>query len=165
MRPLRLLSAALLACLLLFSGFLQAQKADAVVINKSDKTLQLLHKNQVLASYPVVFGANPKGHKEREGDERTPEGKYVLDYKNPKSKYFRSIHVSYPNSRDRARAKELGVSPGGQIMIHGQPNDLGWMKKFSQFVNWTDGCIALSDADMQKVWDSVDSGTPIEILP
>jgi murein L,D-transpeptidase YafK len=141
------------------------QKADAVLINKSEKSLYLLTNDRVIAEYSVVFGSSPRGHKVQEGDERTPEGKYVLDYKNPHSKYFKSIHVSYPNSQDRKRARELGVSPGGDIMIHGQPNDLGWTRMFSQFVNWTDGCIALDDADMQEVWDAVDTGTPIEIIP
>ena len=142
-----------------------AQKADAVLINKSEKALYLLRDDRVIAQYSVVFGSSPLGHKIQEGDQRTPEGKYTLDYKNLHSKYFKSIHVSYPNARDRQRARELGVSAGGDIMIHGQPNDLGWIKMFSQFVNWTDGCVALKDEDMQAVWDAVDPGTPVEIIP
>jgi murein L,D-transpeptidase YafK len=141
------------------------QKADLVRVVKSESRLYLIRDDQVFASYNVVFGANPKGHKEREGDERTPEGRYYLTYKNPGSAFYLSIHVSYPNADDRAHARELGVDPGGDIMIHGQKNGKEWLSRFSRFVNWTDGCIALSNSDMDEVWDAIDAGIPIEIEP
>ena len=141
------------------------QKADLVRVVKSESRLYLLRDDQVFGSYNVVFGANPKGHKEREGDERTPEGRYYLTYKNPNSAFHLSIHVSYPNAEDREHARQLGVDPGGDIMIHGQKNGKEWLSRFSRFVNWTDGCIALSNSDMDEVWDAIDAGIPIEIEP
>lgn len=152
--------------LILAAGTAQAaEKADLVVVNKSKARLYLLCRHKVLASFHVAFGANPHGHKHREGDERTPEGRYLLDYKKADSAFYKAIHISYPSTRDIARAKRLGVSPGGAIMIHGQKNGLGWMAPITQRMNWTDGCIALANKDMDVVWDAVDAGTPIEIEP
>ena len=101
----------------------------------------------------------------QQGDERTPEGRYVLDAKNSGSAFYRAIHVSYPDARDLAAARARGVEPGGQIMIHGQKNGFGWLAPLTQLFNWTDGCIALSNADMDSVWAAVDAGTPIQIDP
>jgi murein L,D-transpeptidase YafK len=140
-------------------------KADRVVVSKHDKTLSLYKGDRILASFHVVFGANPVGHKQEEGDQRTPEGVYVLDYKKADSAYYKAIHISYPNGDDAARAKKRGVSPGGAIMVHGQKNGWGWAAPLMQRHNWTDGCIALSNDDMDQVWKSVDAGTPIEIRP
>jgi murein L,D-transpeptidase YafK len=140
-------------------------KADLVVVRKSQSRLYLMQGGQVIESFKVAFGAHPKGHKEREGDERTPEGRYVLDSKNAQSGFYRSIHISYPNARDVARAKANGVQPGGLIMIHGQKSGLGWLAPVSQLFDWTDGCIALKNKDMDAVWSAVDVGTPIEIYP
>ena len=142
-----------------------AEKADMVRVVKSEKRLYLLKENEVFASYPVKFGANPKGHKQQQGDERTPEGSYFLTYKNSKSAYYRSIHISYPNALDQEKARSLGVDPGGDIMIHGQANGWQWATFVTQLVNWTDGCIALSNSNMDQVWSSIEPGTPIEILP
>jgi murein L,D-transpeptidase YafK len=141
------------------------QKADSVLVIKSKNRLYLMSHGQPFVSFYVTFGKDPKGHKQKKGDERTPEGHYLLDYKNVNSKFYKSIHVSYPNANDRANAKRLGVDPGGDIMIHGQANGWGWASPIVQFFSWTDGCIALSDNDMDKVWDAVDPGTPIEIRP
>ena len=141
------------------------QKADAVLVIKSEKRLYLLSKGEKIASFRVTFGDNPKGHKQKRGDERTPEGHYVLDYKNPNSKFHKSIHISYPNARDREVARLLGVDPGGDIMIHGQTNGWGWASPIVQFFPWTDGCIALTNTSMDRVWEAVDPGTPIEIRP
>lgn len=141
------------------------ETADSVLVIKSKKRLYLIRDDEVYASYHVVFGANPKGHKQQQGDQRTPEGNYTLGYKNANSSFYKSIHISYPNSQDRIQAREQGVSPGGDIMIHGQPNGWAWISPFSRFVNWTDGCIALSNRDMDAVWEAVKSGTPIEIRP
>ena len=141
------------------------QTADRVLVIKSKERLYLIRNDEVFASYHLVFGANPKGHKQQLGDERTPEGHYTLGYKNAHSSFYKSIHISYPNRQDRIRAREQGVSPGGDIMIHGQPNDWAWISPLSRFFNWTDGCIALSNRDMDAVWEAVPSGTPIEIRP
>jgi murein L,D-transpeptidase YafK len=142
-----------------------AEKADSVVVEKSQKTLSLYQADKLLASYPVVFGANPVGHKQQEGDERTPEGRYTLDFKKADSAFYKAIHISYPNSSDIESARKRGVSPGGAIMVHGQRNNLGWAWFVARFFNWTDGCVALSNQDMDLVWAAVDAGTPIEIKP
>lgn len=141
------------------------EKADQVLVEKSESRLYLIRNNEVFASFPVKFGANPKGHKQKLGDERTPEGNYTLGYKNAGSSFYKSIHISYPNAKDREVAKKLGVSSGGDIMIHGQPNGWGSYSFIIQFFNWTDGCVALTNSDMDTVWDAVDPGTPIEIRP
>lgn len=141
------------------------QKADLVLVKKSESRLYLERAGNAFASFKVAFGAKPKGHKERQGDERTPEGKYSLDSKNAGSAFYRSMHVSYPNAQDRAAARARGVDPGGLIMVHGQKNGFGWLSPITQWFNWTDGCIALSNSDMDKVWNAVDVGTPIQIDP
>ena len=141
------------------------EKADYVLVNKSEKTLTLKIKGKVIKQYHVVFGANPKGHKIQEGDERTPEGEYILDYKKSDSSFYKAIHISYPNSKDKENAKKLGVNPGGAIMIHGQPNGYGWFSFVLQKFNWTDGCIAVKNNEMDEIWDSVKIGTPITIIP
>ena len=157
--------AAILAVFLFCGVAYSDQKADSVLVIKSESMLYLLHQGNELGSFGVAFGANPEGHKQRQGDERTPEGHYMLDYKNPNSKYYKSIHISYPNARDRENARKRGVDPGGDIMIHGQLNGYGGLSTFVQLFNWTDGCIALSDQDMDVVWEAVNPGTPIEIRP
>ncbi len=139
--------------------------ADEVLVVKSERKLYLLKDGEVLREFNISLGLRPVGPKEREGDYRTPEGRYVLESRNPSSDYFLSIKVSYPNAEDRARAKALGVDPGGQIMIHGLPNNprrdeksyLGW--------DWTDGCIAVSNSDMIDIWLMTRDSTPIEIRP
>lgn len=151
--------------LLPVSDAVAAQKADMVRVVKSKKRLYLIKEDEVFATYRVKFGADPKGHKVQQGDEKTPEGLYYLTYKNSNSAYYRSIHISYPNAEDKEKARKLGVDPGGDIMIHGQPNGYEWATFFMQMVNWTDGCVALTNSDMDKVWDAIEPGTPIEILP
>lgn len=135
--------------------------ADWVIVDKSERRLDLLAGGQVMASFPIALGGNPIGHKERGGDGRTPEGSYVLDWRNPNSRFHLSLHVSYPNAEDKARADAAGVSPGGDIMVHGHglgfPGLLPW--------DWTDGCIAVANADMDAIWTAVPDGTPIEIRP
>ena len=148
------------------SGELHAvDKADSVLVVKSERKLYLVRDEKPYASFSVTFGSNPKGHKQKQGDGRTPEGLYVLDYKNATSNYYRSIHISYPNDEDRSNARSLGISPGGDIMIHGQKNGFAWLGPLSGFVNWTDGCIAVRDREMDLLWEAIDPGTPIEIRP
>ena len=143
----------------------RAEKADLVIVSKAESRLYLQRGGKQFASFKVAFGGNSRGHKQQEGDERTPEGRYVLDSINPYSGYYKAIHISYPNAQDRAAAKARGVRPGGQVMIHGQKNGFGWLAPLAQLFDWTDGCIALSNADMETVWKAVDVGTPIEISP
>ena len=138
---------------------------DLVKVVKSQRQMWLLEQGKIIKQYTIALGANPVGHKQQEGDERTPEGRYILDYRNPNSGYFKSLHVSYPNKQDLANAKAKGVDAGGMIMIHGQRNGFGWAAKLTQLKDWTNGCIALHNQDMQEVWDLVKIGTPIEILP
>ena len=142
-----------------------AQKADGVLVIKSEKRLYLMNKGEPFTTFSVTFGANPVGHKQMQGDERTPEGHYTLTYKNPNSKFYKSIHISYPNARDRENARQLGVDPGGDIMIHGLKNGWEWAESLASFFNWTNGCIALSNKDMDLLWEAIDPGTPIEIRP
>jgi murein L,D-transpeptidase YafK len=138
---------------------------DLVKVDKSERTLSLMSGTTQLAQFPIVLGGNPIGHKQQEGDERTPEGRYILDFRKTDSAFFKAIHISYPNTTDKLNAKRRGVSPGGAIMIHGQKNGFGWLASVTQKFDWTDGCIALSDEDMQRVWDLVPVHTPIEIAP
>jgi murein L,D-transpeptidase YafK len=135
-------------------------RADEVLVDKSDRQLQLLRKGEVIATFPVALGFAPEGHKTQQGDGRTPEGRYVLDWRNPKSRFYLSLHVSYPNAADRAQAAARGVSPGGDIFIHGTP----WLATVAGW-DWTLGCIAVSNADMDTIWASVADGTPIVIRP
>ena len=118
----------------------------------------LLHGESVVRSYRIALGAVPSGHKEREGDGRTPEGVYVIDRRNPKSAYHLSLHISYPNEADRERARALGVDPGGDIMIHGMPNG-----GEARSGDWTRGCIAVTNAEIEEIWELVADGTVIEI--
>lgn len=155
----------LLILLLLLPTFIYAETADRVVVVKSDKKLYLEKNGKVFASYPVVFGSNPKGHKQKQGDGRTPEGSYIIDRKNDKVGFYKAMHISYPNEKDIAEAKAKGVKPGGKIYIHGQKNGYGWAELVTQSKNWTQGCIALTNKDMKKVWEAVKEGTPIDIKP
>jgi murein L,D-transpeptidase YafK len=165
MKTLHHIAAIAVVALLCAPTVFGEEKADLVRVVKREKRLYLIRDGEVFASFHVVFGGNPMGHKERQGDERTPEGQYLLDYKNAGSAYYKSIHVSYPNAKDREHARKLGVSPGGDIMIHGQPNGKEIFTPVTQLFNWTDGCIALSNKNMEIVWKAVDVGTPIEIEP
>ena len=140
-----------------------AQQADLVRVDKSDRRMDLLRDGAVIATYEVSLGAAPEGHKAEEGDERTPTGRYALDWRNPNSIAHLSIHVSYPNAEDAARAEARGVSPGEHIMIHGLPNGWGWLGALHRGWDWTNGCIAVTNAEMREIWSLVPNGTPIEI--
>jgi lipoprotein-anchoring transpeptidase ErfK/SrfK len=141
------------------------EQADKVLVDKSDRKLYLLRHGSVVAEYPIKLGLNPYGHKQHEGDFRTPEGSYTLSRRNPRSEFFLALQVSYPNKEDAAWAKENGWSPGGLIMIHGQPNVPRRPADFYANRDWTDGCIALTNADMVDVWLRTSVGVPIEIRP
>jgi murein L,D-transpeptidase YafK len=139
--------------------------ADEVIVRKSERRLYLLRHGEVFRSYRVALGLRPNGPKERAGDFRTPEGRYQLARRNARSDYFLSIQVSYPNEEDLHRARAARVDPGGSIMLHGLPNFPRHPPDFYDRVDWTDGCIAMSDSDMLEVWLMTQDNIPIEILP
>mgnify|MGYP002662553654 CR=1 FL=1 len=143
---------------------------DKVYVDKSERVLKLLSNDKVIKTYHIALGDSPVGHKRQEGDERTPTGSYKLDYKNENSSYYRSIHVSYPNAADKAQARKRGVSPGGDIMIHGsattaQVNKLPKLMDYLPQKDWTWGCVAVRNVDMDEIWTLVDDGTIITIYP
>jgi murein L,D-transpeptidase YafK len=139
--------------------------ADRVVVRKGDRKLQLMRNGVALRTFKVALGLRPEGHKQFEGDFRTPEGLYRLTRRNPNSEYFLSIQVDYPNEKDVARARKQGLRPGGAIMIHGQPNVPKKSRDYYSNVDWTEGCIAVSNSDMVEIWLMTPPDTPIEILP
>jgi len=139
--------------------------ADRVVVHKKERTLELFKNGSSIRKYKVALGAEPVGPKTQEGDHKTPEGIYVIDRRNERSKFYRALHISYPNADDKSRAEKLGVSPGGDIMIHGLPNGFGWLAASHRVRDWTDGCIAVTDKEMDEIWKLVPDGTSIEIDP
>ena len=139
--------------------------ADKVLIEKKERRLTLMSKDKVLAMYKIALGGNPDGRKERQGDNKTPEGTYFIDSKNKNSRYHLSLHISYPNEKDKKRAKELGVSPGGDIMIHGLKNGLSWVGDTHREVDWTEGCIAVTDEEIEEIDKLAPTGTIVEIRP
>jgi len=140
-------------------------RADRVVVLKNAHTLTLLNHGKVLKEYKVALGGDPVGPKTRQADHKTPEGTYTLDRRNDHSQFYRSIHISYPNAADRAHAHKLGISPGGDIMLHGLPNHYGWIGSAHRTHDWTDGCIAVTNEEIDEIWRAVADGTPIEIRP
>lgn len=137
--------------------------ADKVVVLKSQRALLLMKGDEVLKRYIVSLGGNPVGAKVRQGDHKTPEGSYILDRHNANSEYYRSIHISYPNADDLARARKSGARPGGELYIHGLPNE--FHGDGEALGDWTEGCIAVTNADLDEIWRAVADGTPIEIKP
>lgn len=127
--------------------------------------MELVHAGQVLKGYKVALGGEPVGPKTRQGDHRTPEGVYVIDSRNAHSQFHRSLHISYPNAADRERARKLSVATGGDIYIHGLPNGYGFIGAAHRARDWTDGCIAVTDEEIEEIWRLVDNGTPAEIQP
>ncbi len=140
-------------------------EVDHVVVVKTTRTMTLLAKDKVVRTYKVALGGEPIGAKQQQGDHKTPEGLYILDRRNPKSRFYKSIHISYPNEQDRRKAQQLGVDPGGDVMIRGLPNGFGWLGATHRAMDWTDGCIAVTDKEMDEIWELVCDGTPIEIRP
>jgi murein L,D-transpeptidase YafK len=138
-----------------------------IVVTKSNRLMTLLDKDgNTVRTYRVSLGKNPRGSKIREGDGKTPEGRYMIEGRNPNSSYFLSLRISYPSPQDRQRANKMSVSPGGEIFIHGLPNGKEWMKwKYNAYRDWTNGCIAVSNKEMLEIWNLVPNGAEITILP
>jgi murein L,D-transpeptidase YafK len=156
------------ALLALLPSFLQAGEfpvADQVIIDKSDRELYLLNNGEIFRTFEIALGIRPEGDKKKEGDFKTPEGRYLLDTRNPHSEYFLSIHVSYPDATDRREAIQKGLQPGGAIMIHGQPNVPSRSETYYRTQDWTNGCVAVSNSDMIDIWLMTGDNTPIEIRP
>ncbi len=144
---------------------LRTEPADKVLIEKKERRLTVLSKGEVIKTYKIALGGNPVGPKERQGDKKTPEGTYIIDSRNINSGYHLSLHISYPNEKDKMRAKELGVSPGGDIMIHGIKNGFSWVGASHAEVDWTKGCIAVTDEEMEEIYKFVPNDTIVEIRP
>jgi murein L,D-transpeptidase YafK len=140
-------------------------KADLLVVEKAARRLSLYSHGALVGSYPVSLGRAPVGTKVREGDRRTPEGRYIIDRHNPHSAFHLALHVSYPSAQDLARAQAAGYSPGGEVMVHGMRNGLGWLGRAHLLVDWTSGCVAVTNAEIEQIYQAVPDGTPIEFRP
>ena len=140
-------------------------RVDKLVVNKAKRELLVYRSGQVTRSYRIALGKNPVGPKARKGDGKTPEGAYTIGGRNGTSAYHKSLRVSYPNAADRERARRQGVDPGGDIMIHGLPNGQGFIGAAHRLIDWTDGCIAVTDSEIEEIWRLVPDGTPIQINP
>ncbi len=143
---------------------------DIIHVYKSQRYLILQHQNKIIRHYPIRLGFSPIGHKVQEGDGKTPEGRYVIDWRNRQSSFYKSLHVSYPNAKDHQNAQQLGVSTGGDIMIHGsattkQVKALPNLMRYFPQKDWTWGCIAVRNIDMDEIWQLVNNSTVIEIHP
>jgi murein L,D-transpeptidase YafK len=141
------------------------ERAAAILVEKAARRLTLLRDGSTLKAYDVSLDSAPIGHKRQEGDGRTPEGHYQIDFKNARSRFHLALRISYPDAQDRDGARRRGLPPGGDIMIHGLPRGLGWLGKFHLMRDWTDGCIAVTNGQIEEIWAMVDVGTAVEIRP
>ena len=173
-----LLITAILILALLFTGHIMEQKVEykideslkgkvnLIIVEKHKRLLSIYHNDELLKTYKISLGKNPVGHKQFEGDSKTPEGVYFIDGKNPKSKYFLNLGISYPNEKDKEYAAKYNKSAGGDIKIHGLPNSFSMAKPlFDIYGDWTEGCIAVSNEDIAELYEITDIGTKIEIKP
>ena len=140
-------------------------RVDSIRVEKAAHRLSLFQRGRVTRSYLIALGQQPVGDKVRRGDMRTPEGRFTIEARNPQSKYHRALRISYPDAAHRERARKLGVSPGGDIMIHGLPPRQAWVGPAHRDFDWTEGCIALTNEEIEELWSAVPVGTPIHILP
>lgn len=170
MKKVILLAVVILVGVLIYNNYPEQKlpentEVDLLVVKKSDNKLMAYANGKLLKTYQISLGDSPMGHKEFEGDEKTPEGVYTINAKNDKSGYHKNLGVSYPNENDIAHAKSIGKPPGGDIKIHGIRNGLGIISKFQRLINWTNGCIALTNNEVDELYASVKIGTRIEIKP
>ena len=140
-------------------------QADKIVVEKSKRTMTLFAGSKVLKTYKVALGTVPLGPKRTEGDHKTPEGNYTIDAKNPHSQFHLALHISYPSPEDQKRAHDLGAQPGGAIMIHGLPRAFAYLGALHRQSDWTDGCVAVTNAEIEEIWKLVPLGTKVEIRP
>lgn len=147
------------------TGGRRAFTADSVIVEKSFRRMTLYSGGLAVRTYDVALGQKPVGAKERIGDFRTPEGLYAIDGRNPVSRYHKGLHISYPNAADLARAATMGVTAGGDVMIHGLPNGEGAIGSDHRAYDWTNGCVAVTDDEIDEIWNEVSVGTPVRIKP
>jgi len=140
-------------------------RVDRIVIEKNKRTLTLMDGAKIVKTYKVALGGQPVGAKDRQGDHKTPEGIYCVDAKNPNSQFYKALHLSYPNQADRANARKLSVSPGGDVEIHGLGSKWGWLGPKHRLTDWTDGCVALTNEEISEIYPLVKVGTPVDIRP
>jgi murein L,D-transpeptidase YafK len=138
---------------------------DRIVIEKSKRTLTLMDGAKIVKSYKVALGGQPVGAKDRQGDHKTPEGIYSVDAKKAQSQFYKALHLSYPNQADREHARKLGVSPGGDVEIHGLGAKWGWIGAKHRLTDWTDGCVAVTNEEIDEIYPQIRVGTPVEIRP
>lgn len=143
----------------------KVEKADKVIVFKEKRMMFLLREGEILRAYKIALGKDPVGHKIMLGDNKTPEGNYIINSRKQSNKYHLTIFISYPNDSDIEKAKNMGVSPGGSIAIHGLPKELAHVDKLHRKSDWTKGCIAVTNREIEEIWKLVDDGTPIEIKP
>jgi murein L,D-transpeptidase YafK len=155
----------LLLCVLSLNAAQPQELADRILVEKSARKLTLFKRDKILKTYRIALGRNPVGAKTQKDDGRTPEGKYIIDSRNARSRFHLSLHISYPNARDRAAAAARGVDPGGDIMIHGLTNGLGWLGALHRLRDWTNGCIAVTNSEIEEIWRLVPNGTTVGIVP
>lgn len=158
-----LITVSVILCVFLAPNELQA--VDRVLVIKSKRMMLLLKDSEIVKVYRISLGKSPVGHKIKAGDKKTPEGRYILEAKKYPSKYYKAIRISYPNEQDILQAKNLGVLPGGDIMIHGLPADFADIGSIHRIVDWTDGCIAVTNEEMDELWELIPVGIPIDIMP
>ncbi|MFT6464343.1 MAG: murein L,D-transpeptidase YafK [Halopseudomonas sp.] len=154
-----------LAMLLAMLPAQAAAAIDKVLVHKAERRLEVISAGQAIKQYRISLGRQPVGHKQQQGDQRTPEGIYSIDWRHESPQFNLSLHLDYPNLKDRTAAYEQGVDPGGMIMIHGTPVDEEYPEWFFKGLDWTNGCIALNNADMRALWELVPDGTLVEIVP
>jgi murein L,D-transpeptidase YafK len=142
-----------------------SRRVDRVIVLKKDRTLQLLRDGKIVKTYRIALGSSPEGPKRQLGDHKTPEGTYLLDWRNPHSQFYKALHISYPSAADREQARKRGVSPGGDVFLHGLPKAYAWVGASHRLHDWTDGCIAVTNEEIDEIWNLVSDGTPIEIRP
>ena len=169
-RPRLLLASAISSLLALFAcrgekTLVSSERADKILVIKSAHMLSLMSGDRALRTYKVALGRSPVSAKTRKGDHKTPEGIYLVDAKKEHSRFYRALHISYPNRRDQQEALKGGWDPGGDVEIHGIQNGIGWIGSLHRRIDWTDGCIAVTDSEMDEIWSAVKVGTPVEIRP